>query len=177
MGVRRCTIFVGFFEQGDTFYAPLLVRDTGLSPIDADSPPIFRVYGPTGILLGVTGACTLLDTGPITNATNASPVVYTCPNHGLTSGFVVTVAGIVGNTGANGAGVVTVVDANTFTVAGRNGTGAYVSGGQWHMTGLYTYTFPATASNGFEAGVLYVTVLEGSAAGVQFSYTQTFQIN
>lgn len=154
-----------------------MVRDTGLAPLDADAPPIYRVYGPTGILLGVTGACTLLDAGPVTGATNATPVVFTSPNHGLTSGFVVTVSGVVGNTGANGSGVVTVIDANTFTIQGCNGTGTYVSGGQWHMTGLYTYTFPATPANGFEAGTLYVTVLEGSAGGVQFSYTETFQIN
>jgi hypothetical protein len=153
------------------------VRDTGLAPLDADAPPIYRVYGPAGIVAGVTGACTLLDTGSVTGATNASPVVFTAANHGLTSGFVVTVSGVTGNNGANGSGVVTVIDVNTFTIAGLNGTGAYVSGGQWHLTGLYSYSFPATPQSGFEIGTLYVTVLEGAAGGVQFSYTQTFQIN
>jgi hypothetical protein len=170
-------MFVGFFEIGGQFYAPLLVRDTGLSPVDADSPPIYRIYGPTGVLSGVTGACTFLDTGTITAATNASPVVYTCPNHGLASGFVVSVTGVLGNTGANASGICTVIDANTFSLDGSAGTGTYTSGGNWHMTGLYTYTFPVATASGFEVGTLYVTVLEGTSGGILFSYTQTWQVN
>lgn len=165
------------FELDSTFVAPVLIRDAGLSPIDSDAAPVFRVYGPDGILLGVTGACTLLDSGSVTGASNAAPVVYTCANHGLTSGFVVTVSGVTGNLGANAMGVVTVLTANTFSIAGTTGTGSYVAGGTWHMTGLYTYTFTASSVSGFEAGNLYVAVIEGSAGGITYSYSQTFQIN
>lgn len=145
--------------------------------MDSDAAPVYRVYGPDGILLGVTGACTFLDKGTITGASNATPVVYTSANHGLTSGFVVTVSGVTGNPGANATGVATVLTANTFSLAGTAGTGAYVAGGSWHMTGLYTYTFLASSVNGFEARNLYVSVIEGSAGGITYSYSQTFQIN
>lgn len=170
--------FVGFFfELGSRFVAPVLIRDVGLSPMDSDNPPVYRVYGPDGILHGVTGACTLLDTGSITGATNAVPIVYTCANHGLTSGFVVTVVNVTGNLGANAKGIVTVLTANTFSLAGTTGTGAYVSGGSWHLTGLYTYTFTASGISGFEAGNLYVAVIEGAASSIPYCYSQTFQIN
>ena len=169
--------FVGFFELDSTFVAPVLIRDAGLSPMDSDAAPVYRVYGPDGILLGVTGACTVLDAGPVTGASNATPVVYTSANHGLTSGFVVTVSGVTGNVGANASGVVTVLTANTFSIAGSAGLGSYLAGGSWHMTGLYTYTFPASSVNGFEAGNLYVALIVGSAGGITYSYSQTFQIN
>lgn len=169
--------FIGFFELGSTYVAPLLVRDNGLSPIDADSAPVFRVYGPSGILASVTGSCTLLDSGNLTSASNASPVVYTSTSaHNLTSGFVVTAAGVTNNSGANTNGVVTVTAPTTFTIAGSVGTGSG-TGGTWHMTGLYTYTFNVSSVNGFAAGTLYVVVIEGSAGGITFSYTQSFQVN
>lgn len=170
-------MFVGFFELGSTFSAPLLVRDTGLSPVDADSLPVYRVYGPSGVLSAVAGSCVLEDTGTVTNATNASPVVYTSANHGLASGFVVTVSGVLGNVGANTFGVITAIDANTFSISGSSGTGSYTSGGIWHMTGLYSYTFNVSMANGFTAGNLYVTLLEGTSGGITFSYTQSFQVD
>lgn len=128
-------------------------------------------------MLGVTGSCTFLESGVVTGATNAAPVVYTAANHGLASGFVITVAGVTGNAGANASGVVTVLTANTFSIAGSIGTGAYVSGGIWHMTGLYTYTFAVASASGFESGTIYVSVLEGTSGGISFSYTETFQVN
>ncbi len=168
--------FVGFTELNGAFSAPVLIRDTGLSPIDADAFPVYRVYGPSGILLTVTGSCSFLDSGAITVATNSNPVVYTSANHGLTSGFVVTAAGVTGNTGANTFGIVTVINANQFSIANSVGTGSG-TGGTWHMTGLYTYSFTAAPSSGFASSTLYVTLVEGTAGGISFSYTQTFSIN
>ena len=157
--------------------APLLVRDTGLSPIDADAPPVFRVYGPAGLLVGITGSCTILDAGLVSSASSTTPIVYTTTvAHNLTSGFVVTVSGVVGNTGANRNGICTAISPTTFSLASSIGMGLG-SGGSWNMTGLYTYTFDVTTVNGFEIGTLYVVVIEGVSGGITFSYTQTFQIN
>lgn len=66
----------------------------------------------------------------ITNATNATPIVITAPSHGFSTGFRVSIAGIVGNTAANNlTWTVTVTDANTFSLNGSTGNGAYTSGG------------------------------------------------
>jgi hypothetical protein len=65
----------------------------------------------------------------ITGATNASPISITDPAHGYSTGQTVQIAGVGGNTAANGTWVITVVDANTFTLNGSIGNGAYTSGG------------------------------------------------
>ncbi len=71
----------------------------------------------------------LTATRPITNATNASPIVITSNNHGLANGNVVRVAGVTGNTAANGDFTVTVVNNNQFSLNGSAGNGAYGGGG------------------------------------------------
>jgi hypothetical protein len=65
----------------------------------------------------------------ITAASNATPIVVTSTAHGLTTGDPVTVASVGGNTAANGDWVVTRVDANSFSLDGSVGNGAYTSGG------------------------------------------------
>jgi hypothetical protein len=65
----------------------------------------------------------------ITGATNASPIQITIANHGLGTGETVVVASVGGNTAANGTWVITVTGANTFTLNGSTGNGAYTSGG------------------------------------------------
>jgi hypothetical protein len=66
----------------------------------------------------------------ITNATNANPIVITAPAHGLTTtGQLVTIAGVLGNTNANGSYLITFTDANTFSLQGRAGNAAYTGGG------------------------------------------------
>ena len=67
---------------------------------------------------------------PITGATNASPISITCASHGFSTGDTVTVSGVTGNTAANGIWVITSTGANTFTLNGSSGNGAYISGGQ-----------------------------------------------
>jgi hypothetical protein len=66
---------------------------------------------------------------PITNATNATPIVITAANHGLTTGSTVTISDVLGNTAANGSFTVTVLTANTYSLVGSAGNGAYISGG------------------------------------------------
>ena len=64
----------------------------------------------------------------ITGATNANPIVITSAAHGLTNGDSVVISGVLGNTAANGTKTVTVVNANSFSIA-TAGNGAYTSGG------------------------------------------------
>jgi endoglucanase Acf2 len=59
------------------------------------------------------------------DATNASPIVITSPQHGLVNGSQVTLSGIQGNTAANGSFLVTKIDDNHFSLNGSAGNGAY----------------------------------------------------
>src|SRR5262249_18622792 len=70
-------------------------------------------------------------TGPVLDATNASPIVITSANHRLTTGAQVVINGVVGNTAANGTFTISVVDANRFSLNGSSGNGAYTGGGVW----------------------------------------------
>jgi len=70
----------------------------------------------------------------VANASNASPIVVTTSSpHGLTQPVggapVVTIAGVLGNTAANGTWTVSVVDASNVQLLGSAGNGAYASGG------------------------------------------------
>lgn len=68
---------------------------------------------------------------PITNASNASPIVITSANHGLGNGDRVRITGVLGNTAANGDFFVTRLTNNTFSLNGSAGNGAYGGGGNW----------------------------------------------
>jgi hypothetical protein len=66
----------------------------------------------------------------ITGASSSSPIAITITGHGYKSGDSVTIVGVGGNTAANGTWVITVVDANTFTLNTSIWvSGAYTSGG------------------------------------------------
>ena len=68
--------------------------------------------------------------GAITGATNASPIVVTTTSaHGLLTGDQVQIAGVVGNTAANGLFLATFLTATTFSLQGSTGNGVYTSGG------------------------------------------------
>jgi len=57
------------------------------------------------------------------------PIQITATNPGFRSGQKVTIAGVLGNTAANGTWTITQIDPNTFTLNGSLGSGAYTSGG------------------------------------------------
>jgi hypothetical protein len=63
----------------------------------------------------------------ITGATNANPVSITCTGHGFVTGDIVFISGVLGNLNANGEYAITVVNANTFTLNGRSGSGGYTA--------------------------------------------------
>lgn len=70
--------------------------------------------------------------GVITLASDASPIEITSATHGLATGSSVAVFDVGGNTAANGKWVITVIDANTFSLDGSAGNSAYTSGGFWY---------------------------------------------
>lgn len=65
----------------------------------------------------------------ISGATNAAPIVVTVVAHGLSNGDQVVIAGVVGNTAANGTWSIANITSDTFELIGSTGSGAYSSGG------------------------------------------------
>ncbi len=151
--------FQGFVKLDDDFKGVIISVSTSDVPIDADALPTFRVYGPDGFIIDGTAA--LLNSGTITGATNANPIVITSANHGLTTGTRVTIASVGGNTNANTTAVVTRLSASTFSIPVA-GNGNYTSGGTWHVTGAYQFTVSALASAGFEKSTKYDVLLNYS---------------
>lgn len=93
----------------------------------------------------------------ITGATNATPIVLTTSApHGVVDLTYGTVAGVVGNLGANGAWVLERTGVNTLKLRGAVGTGAYVSGGT--LTIASTFTVVAELTNLEDLGATAQTV-------------------
>jgi hypothetical protein len=74
--------------------------------------------------------------GAVTGATDTTPITMISPNHGLHTGDQVLITGVLGNTAANGQFVVTVTNADQFTLNGSSGSGAYAGGGTWQSSTL-----------------------------------------
>ncbi len=112
----------------------------------------------------------------VTAATTATPIVITAGTHGLTSGAVVTVASVGGNTAANGTWVITVLSSTTFSLNNSIGAGAYTTGGTatWtgamqSGTGTSTITFSGAA---YDETYPLVTIAAGGTVGttgIQFT--------
>lgn len=76
---------------------------------------------------GAVGGVTNL---AISNVSNGTPIqVTTASAHGLSTGDTVTVQGALGVPAANGTWTITVLGANSFTLNGSVGSGAYLGGG------------------------------------------------
>lgn len=151
-------MFQGFFELDDAAKLFLQARTSADVPVDADALPKFRVYGQSGVVH--SGTCGFADSGGLTGATNASPIVITQAAHGLTTGTKVTVSGVGGNTNANGTFTVTRVSASTFSLDGTTGNGSYTSGGSWHVVGLYSASFTLSEANGFDSEGNYTVAFD-----------------
>lgn len=169
-------MFQGFAELGDTIPVVILVRNSSQTPVNLDALPTFRVYGPDGHVSGQTGSASFRNSGNVSNATNASPIVVTSASHGLATGDRVTITGVVGNTGANGTFIVTRVSDDTFSLDGSSGNGAYSSGGAWNVTGLYSASIAATEANGYEAGATYEVLFEGLISTVSWADMASFGV-
>jgi len=167
-------MFQGFVELEDNWSSSVIVQNPSASNVGPDAAPTYRVYEAGSDSPILTGTCSQLDTGAITNATNASPIVVTSPAHGLANGIRLNVTGVVGNTNANAAWAVASATADTFALAGSSGNGAYVSGGVWHISGYYTYSFAAGVAEGFDKGKRYDVLFSGSIGGVSWSEQHSF---
>ncbi len=122
----------------------------------------------------------------ITGATNASPIAITDVAHGYVTGQQVTISGVLGNTAANGSWTITVINANSFSLNGSTGNGAYTSGGTALlqlpsfifaaadatkvMTITYVYSVPDSNSNGQPQQKLSLTLFLGSRPQTPWSY-------
>jgi hypothetical protein len=167
-------MFAGFVDLGNTIRLFIQARNTSTkAPVNADALPTFRVYGQSGVVY--SGTASKLQSGNVTGATNASPIVITSAGHGLATGSVVTISGVGGNTAANTTAVVTVIDANTFSIPVA-GNGAYTSGGVWNATGLYAIDVVATALNGFASDVNYTCVASWAVSSVNQTELVTFNV-
>ncbi len=89
----------------------------------------------------------------VTGATQAAPIVITVSStDSLSNDRQVTIAGVTGNTAANGTWSIKVLNDTTFSLTGSESNGAYVSGGT--VNGLY--------SNGTAREYLKATTIGGS---------------
>lgn len=148
-------MYLGLFELGTTINAaiPICIADVPIDPSGGN--PTFRIYEGATLLTNGVGSLTPMDTGTITGATNATPIVITSNNHGLETGNIVTIKNVAGNTAANGTWTVTKVGPNTFSLNTSVGNGSYTSGGTWHVTGLYLFSLAISQGNGFDVGGTY----------------------
>jgi hypothetical protein len=160
-------MFVGYVRLGEDLIVPAMFRDQNQTPTDLDDLPTVRVYGPDGLVASASATASFLDSGTITGATNATPIVITSAGHGLTTGTLVTVADVGGNTAADGQFVVTRVDDDTFELDGSAGDGEYTEGGTWHLSGIYRLELAATEAAGFEAGLSYTAIVRGAMSLVE----------
>lgn len=106
--------------------------------------------------LGITCVATAK---AISGATQTNPVALTITGHGFTTGEVVQIASVGGMTQINDKlFAVTVIDANTVTLDGCDGTtfGAYTSGGT-ATVGRFYAAAPTTRMRDFTAGASLAT--------------------
>lgn len=99
----------------------------------------------------------------VTGATNASPISVTVAAHGYSNGSQVFLHDVQGNQRANGEWTITFVDANTFTLNGSTGNGAFITGvGQTASAQLVTYSAAIPHLAAIQDGAIDPTV---SASG------------
>ncbi len=65
----------------------------------------------------------------ITGASNSAPIVIDSGQHGLTTGNVVNISGVKGNTAANGTWTIIVLNADQFSLTGSTGNALYLGNG------------------------------------------------
>lgn len=169
-------MFVGFVTLSGTINFGVVFKNSSRVPTNPSNTPSFRVYGNAGLQTGGTGTLTTKDTGVITGATNAAPIVITSASHGLNTGTSVTISGVAGNTAANGTFICTRIDANTFSLQSSTGNAPYTSGGVWNVSGLYNCSITPTSGNGYAQGGVYTVVASAVVGGNQQSQLFTFGV-
>ncbi len=111
--------------------------------------------------------------GTIAGVSNTSPmVVTTSSTAGMNNNDVVTIAGVTGNTAANGNWIITVLSPTTFQLAptsqaNANGNGAYTGGGTW----FDAITITAVSTTGLNNGQLVTIAGVGGNTAANGSWT------
>ena len=120
------------------------------------------------IITGLASNVTTPLAATVSGASNATPIVITTPaNHLYATGDRVSVAGVLGNTAANGLFLIVVISSTTFSLTGSVGNGAYVSGGvcaDYSMTPQTTLPSDGDAFNAAAWNVSISTALDRTQA-------------
>lgn len=120
-----------YLKQVTHFFAHHLEVDTGTG--DAAGMTIEGYCNDVFIVNAeINGGVVVTDRDAIgvTGATNVNPIVVTTATaHNLATGMAPKISGVLGNTNANGTRPITRLSANTFSIDGIAGSGAYTSGG------------------------------------------------
>jgi hypothetical protein len=123
------------------------------------------VYGGNGSLVTTDGFAMR----SIVSSTNTSPISVQVTNHGLSTGDWVEIEGHQTNTAANGSWVVTVTDANNFTLNGSTGNG--VGGATGYMINYAVHPQITIPSDGDPRNAASVNVpITGNADKIPFLY-------
>lgn len=168
--------FIGFFDLDSTLAAPVPIAGGTGAPADPTVAPNFRVYNGASLMNSGTGNLEKLDTGAVTGASNASPIVITSAAHGLKTGNRATLAAVGGNTAANGDWTVTRITDDTFSLDTSVGIAPYTTGGTWHVTGLYLLEIALASGDGYEAGETYFAVVTWIVSSVTYSKVISFTV-
>ena len=131
---------------------------------------------------------TIATTGTISNATS-DPItgnidITTTSTLDLLTGEQVTIAGVQGNTAANGTWTITVLNSTTFELNGSTSNGVYVPSGTWTLAGSVIVSadptdtdFTVTFQGGLAEAVLpSLLVAAGTAGGTVSSPGATLQL-
>ncbi len=152
-------------NQTTTFTAPVLLAvGAGSYNVPVNGANAWGSYSATVFDPNVESfGSTAGESGAVTGATNASPIVITTGStFGLVTGEVVTISGVGGNTAANGTFTITVLSATTFQLNGSTGNGTYTSGGIWTLppraATFWTFQEFASAPNVWSVEMAEVTV-------------------
>ena len=159
-------MFQGYIDEGVAGTLLFQLRTAAGAPVEPDAAPAFKVFGPNGLVTGGDGNASAFESGNVTGATNATPIVIAAGAHTVKTGQSVTSASVGGNAAANGSFIATYVSTTQFSLDSSVGNGAYTSGGTWKTTGLYKVAISGALLSALQAGVTYtivVTWLESTA--------------
>lgn len=116
----------------------------------------FLADNPTGASGTITGATSRGLAGRVIDASNANPLVITSPGHGLSTGDVVVISGVSGNTNANGTFQIANVTTNTFSLQNSSGT---------DIAGNGVNPYPNMPSGDWFAPVVVTSTAHGLSTG------------
>lgn len=146
------------FASGPLMQAAGMALQSTLVNGGGVGPTVLAVRAATSTAGAIVGA----SASPLTVSTAAAlgglVEITTTGAHGLTTGWVVTISGIVGTTEANGTFPVTVVDSTHFTI-NVTFANAYVSGGSVQPTGAVAgNTSSSVLTPGFPGGTSSMSI-------------------